>query len=190
MTTAAETSSWHFALVGTPNSGKTAVFNALTGGRQKVANYPGVTVERKAGSFSTPSGHRVNLIDLPGTYSLRARSPDEVVTRDAVLGKLAGEDAPDEPAVPGRLPGRLLDEVERDRTDQHACAEGHDQSDRAQADAEEQGDDGADHERRGGQGSPTERSPHLTSLYHGVDALGLADPLALLVRISCHPCDA
>jgi ferrous iron transport protein B len=65
MTTVAERSAWHFALVGTPNSGKTALFNALTGGRQKVANYPGVTVERKAGEFQTPAGHRVNLIDLP-----------------------------------------------------------------------------------------------------------------------------
>jgi ferrous iron transport protein B len=85
----------HFALVGTPNSGKTALFNALTGGRQKVANYPGVTVERKAGVIRTPGGHRVNLIDLPGTYSLRGRSPDEEVTRDVVLGRLADEPPPD-----------------------------------------------------------------------------------------------
>src|SRR5512146_3104306 len=83
------------ALVGNPNSGKTALFNALTGSRQKVANYPGVTVERKAGLFQTPAGRTVNLVDLPGTYSLRARSPDEEVTRDAVLGRLAGEDVPD-----------------------------------------------------------------------------------------------
>ena len=85
----------HFALIGTPNSGKTALFNALTGSRQKVANYPGVTVERKAGMFRTPSGHSVNLIDLPGTYSLRARSPDEEVTRDVVLGRFASEARPD-----------------------------------------------------------------------------------------------
>jgi len=64
------------ALVGNPNCGKTALFNALTGSRQKVANYPGVTVERKAGLLLTPAGRSVNLIDLPGTYSLRGRSPD------------------------------------------------------------------------------------------------------------------
>src|SRR5262245_41134618 len=85
----------YFALVGTPNSGKTALFNALTGSRQKVANYPGVTVERKAGVFQTASGHTVSLLDLPGTYSLRGRSPDEGITRDVVLGKLASEGAPD-----------------------------------------------------------------------------------------------
>jgi ferrous iron transport protein B len=95
MTAATETSAWRFALVGTPNSGKTALFNALTGSRQKVANYPGVTVERKAGVFETPSGHRVNLVDLPGTYSLRGRSPDEEITRDVVLGRLASETPPD-----------------------------------------------------------------------------------------------
>ena len=95
MTTAIETSAWRFALVGTPNSGKTALFNALTGSRQKVANYPGVTVERKAGVFHTASGHRVDLVDLPGTYSLRGRSPDEEITRDVVLGRIASEGAPD-----------------------------------------------------------------------------------------------
>lgn len=83
------------ALVGNPNSGKTALFNALTGARQKVANYAGVTVERKEGQLTTPGGKSVKVLDLPGTYSLRARSPDEVVTRDAVLGRLAGEAAPD-----------------------------------------------------------------------------------------------
>lgn len=83
------------ALVGNPNSGKTALFNALTGARQKVANYPGVTVERKAGMATTPQGRRVTILDLPGTYSLRARSPDEVVTRDVVLGRFAGEETPD-----------------------------------------------------------------------------------------------
>ena len=83
------------ALVGNPNSGKTALFNALTGSRQKVANYAGVTVERKEGVLTTPAGRQMRVLDLPGTYSLRARSPDEVVTRDAVLGRLAGELAPE-----------------------------------------------------------------------------------------------
>lgn len=87
--------SCHCALVGTPNSGKTALFNALTGSRQKVANYPGVTVERKAGVVHTPTGLCLKLVDLPGTYSLRARSPDEEITRDVVLGRLASESAPD-----------------------------------------------------------------------------------------------
>src|SRR5262252_2989809 len=95
MSTQTEICVLHFALVGTPNSGKTALFNALTGSRQKVANYPGVTVERKAGVLQTPSGRRVQLIDLPGTYSLRARSPDEEVTRDVVLGRFASETPPD-----------------------------------------------------------------------------------------------
>ena len=97
MSTAAATTPdpWHFALVGTPNSGKTALFNALTGSRQKVANYPGVTVERKAGLLLTPAGRSVNLIDLPGTYSLRGRSPDEEITRDVVLGRITSEIVPD-----------------------------------------------------------------------------------------------
>ena len=95
MTVMSETSLRHLALIGTPNSGKTALFNALTGSRQKVANYPGVTVERKAGAFQTPAGHRVHLVDLPGTYSLRGRSPDEEITRDVVLGRLSSETAPD-----------------------------------------------------------------------------------------------
>src|SRR5947207_14686643 len=82
------------ALVGNPNSGKTALFNALTGSRQKVANYPGVTVERKEGSFVTPQGRQVSLVDLPGTYSLRGRSPDEEITRDMVLGRTPGEALP------------------------------------------------------------------------------------------------
>ncbi len=83
------------ALVGNPNCGKTALFNALTGGRQKVANYPGVTVEKKIGRLATPAGRSVQILDLPGTYSLRARSPDEEITRDAVLGKIEGERAPE-----------------------------------------------------------------------------------------------
>jgi len=85
----------HLALVGTPNSGKTSLFNALTGSRQKVANYPGVTVERKEGFFVTPLGRQVSVVDLPGTYSLRGRSPDEEITRDIVLGRSAGETVPD-----------------------------------------------------------------------------------------------
>jgi ferrous iron transport protein B len=95
MTIATEPGARRFALVGTPNSGKTALFNALTGSRQKVANYPGVTVERKSGRFQTLSGHWVDLVDLPGTYSLRGRSPDEDITRDAVLGHLNNEPPPD-----------------------------------------------------------------------------------------------
>jgi ferrous iron transport protein B len=83
------------ALVGPPNCGKTALFNALTGSRQKVANYAGVTVERKEGAATTPSGLRVLVADLPGTYSLRARSPDEEVTRDVVLGRLRDAHPPD-----------------------------------------------------------------------------------------------
>jgi ferrous iron transport protein B len=89
------TASIRVALVGNPNAGKTAMFNALTGSRQKVANYAGVTVERKEGRLIAPSGRAISILDLPGTYSLRARSPDEVVTRDAVLGRLAGESPPD-----------------------------------------------------------------------------------------------
>ncbi|WP_296166720.1 ferrous iron transporter B [uncultured Brevundimonas sp.] len=83
------------ALVGNPNSGKTALFNALTGAHQKVANYAGVTVERKEGLIRATGGRTLSVLDLPGTYSLRARSPDEEVTRDAVLGKLVGEAEPD-----------------------------------------------------------------------------------------------
>jgi ferrous iron transport protein B len=94
MSVATKSSVFHFALVGTPNSGKTALFNALTGGRQKVANYPGVTVERKTGAIETPAGNRITLIDLPGTYSLRGRSPDEEITRDVVLGRLNSEPPP------------------------------------------------------------------------------------------------
>lgn len=75
------------ALVGAPNCGKTALFNALTGSRQKVGNYAGVTVERKKGVALTPGGRSLEIVDLPGTYSLRARSPDEEITRDVVLGR-------------------------------------------------------------------------------------------------------
>ena len=118
MTVSADVGIRHFALIGTPNSGKTALFNALTGSRQKVANYPGVTVERKTGLFRTPAGHSVNLIDLPGTYSLRARSPDEEVTRDFVLGRLNSETPPDlllcvADATNLRLALRLVMELKR-----------------------------------------------------------------------------
>lgn len=108
----------HLALVGTPNSGKTSLFNALTGSRQKVANYPGVTVERKEGFFVTPQGRQVSVVDLPGTYSLRGRSPDEEITRDFVLGKASGETVPDlvlcvADATNLRLTIRLLLELKR-----------------------------------------------------------------------------
>ncbi|GAA5048118.1 ferrous iron transporter B [Erythrobacter westpacificensis] len=83
------------ALVGNPNAGKSALFNALTGARQKIANYPGVTVERKAGRMFLPSGEPVELIDLPGSYSLDPASPDEEVTRQVVQGDFPGEPAPD-----------------------------------------------------------------------------------------------
>ena len=83
------------ALVGNPNCGKTALFNSLTGSRQKVANYAGVTVERKEGLLVTPKGRRVRILDLPGAYSLDALTPDERVTADIVHGRRAGESRPD-----------------------------------------------------------------------------------------------
>ncbi len=83
------------ALLGNPNCGKTALFNLLTGSRQKVANYAGVTVERKEGQVLTASGDRVMVLDLPGAYSLNALSADEAVTRDIVIGRRAGEPLPD-----------------------------------------------------------------------------------------------
>jgi ferrous iron transport protein B len=83
------------ALVGNPNCGKTALFNLLTGSRQKVANYAGVTVERKEGVAITPSGKRVRILDLPGLYSLEAATPDEQVTTDVLLGRRDGETKPD-----------------------------------------------------------------------------------------------
>ena len=84
------------ALVGVPNSGKTALFNRLTGSRQKVANYAGVTVERKEGSFIGPSRRRqYRVLDLPGSYSLTPTTLDEAITRDFLLGRLAGEAAPE-----------------------------------------------------------------------------------------------
>jgi ferrous iron transport protein B len=87
--------SLNLALVGTPNSGKTSLFNALTGSRQRAANYPGVTVERKSGTIQTPTGRGITLLDLPGTYSLRGRSPDEQITREVVFGEVPGERIPD-----------------------------------------------------------------------------------------------
>lgn len=83
------------ALVGNPNCGKTALFNLLTGSRQKVANYAGVTVERKEGKLTTPTGKALRVLDLPGTYSLHPRSPDERVTHDVLYGRARGEKRPD-----------------------------------------------------------------------------------------------
>ena len=86
---------WRIALVGNPNCGKTALFNLLTGARQKVANYAGVTVERKAGSARLPDGRTVTVIDLPGAYSLDPATPDEQVMLEVIEGRRAGEAAPD-----------------------------------------------------------------------------------------------
>ena len=82
------------ALVGNPNVGKSALFNALTGARQKVGNYPGVTVERKVGRMALGDGRPLELVDLPGTYSLDPQSPDEQVTRDVLFGRQEGERTP------------------------------------------------------------------------------------------------
>ncbi|CAM3095128.1 Ferrous iron transport protein B [Sphingomonas antarctica] len=97
------------ALVGNPNAGKSALFNALTGARQKVGNYPGVTVERHAGRLALPDGRPVELVDLPGTYSLTPSSPDERVTRDVVLGKQEGE----------RIPSAIVIVVDASNLDNH-----------------------------------------------------------------------
>ncbi|MCW1383949.1 ferrous iron transporter B [Novosphingobium sp. KCTC 2891] len=83
------------ALVGNPNAGKSALFNALTGARQKIANYPGVTVERKAGRMILPNGEPIELVDLPGSYGLQTTSPDEEVTRRVIMGEQAGQAQPD-----------------------------------------------------------------------------------------------
>ena len=99
------------ALVGNPNAGKSSLFNALTGARQKIANYPGVTVERKAGHASFADGRPISLIDLPGTYSLTPASLDEAVTRDVILGKQAGETRPD----------ALIIVVDAANLDNHLC---------------------------------------------------------------------
>lgn len=95
MTTATIPRSPIVALVGNPNCGKTALFNRLTGSRQKVANYAGVTVERKEGALITPGGKRVRLFDLPGAYGLEAETPDERVTIEVITGRFAQEDRPD-----------------------------------------------------------------------------------------------
>ena len=93
---AADASTLRLALVGNPNCGKTALFNQLTGSRQKVANYAGVTVERKEGRLhSAASGRHYAVLDLPGAYSLHAASLDEAVTRDVCRGFYPGEPAPD-----------------------------------------------------------------------------------------------
>ena len=83
------------ALVGVPNCGKTALFNRLTGSRQKVANYPGVTVERREGERINADGSPLRVLDLPGTYSLNPTTLDEAITRDVLLGRVAGEAVPD-----------------------------------------------------------------------------------------------
>ena len=84
-------SPWNVALVGNPNCGKTALFNLLTGARQTVANYAGVTVERKVGMLRLPSGHSLSVIDLPGVYSLHPATPDEEVTLEVIEGRRTGE---------------------------------------------------------------------------------------------------
>ncbi|NHZ41890.1 ferrous iron transporter B [Massilia aquatica] len=106
------------ALLGNPNCGKTALFNRLTGARQKVANYAGVTIERKEGSFTSPMGRAYKVLDLPGAYSLSATTPDEAITRDVVGGLRSGEQAPDAivcvvNATNLRLNLRLVLEVKR-----------------------------------------------------------------------------
>ena len=97
------------ALAGNPNAGKSALFNALTGARQKVGNYPGVTVERKSGRMTLADGRPVEMLDLPGTYSLEPSSPDEAVTHDVLLGKQPGE----------RLPSALLIVIDATNLDNH-----------------------------------------------------------------------
>ncbi len=89
------TPSLRIALVGVPNCGKTALFNRLTGSHQKVANYPGVTVERREGERAALDGRVMRILDLPGTYGLKPTTLDEAITRDVLLGRVAGESAPD-----------------------------------------------------------------------------------------------
>jgi ferrous iron transport protein B len=115
---AAADSVLRIALLGNPNCGKTALFNLLTGSRQKIANYAGVTVERKEGTFDTPSGQHVRVLDLPGAYSLNPLSQDETITRDVVLGNIDDEQTPDllvcvTDATNLRLNLRLVVEVKR-----------------------------------------------------------------------------
>ena len=95
LNTAHQAPLWNLALVGNPNCGKTALFNLLTGARQKVANYAGVTVERKVGLTRLRSGRTVSVIDLPGAYSLTPASPDEQITLEVIEGRRHGEAAPD-----------------------------------------------------------------------------------------------
>src|SRR3954447_21734600 len=83
------------ALAGNPNSGKTTIFNALTGLRQKVGNYPGVTVEKKTGRCRLDDGTWIDIIDLPGTYSVISRSPDEVVAMEVLRGLRKDTPPPD-----------------------------------------------------------------------------------------------
>jgi ferrous iron transport protein B len=97
------------ALVGNPNAGKSALFNALTGARQKTGNYPGVTVERHSGRLALDDGRPVELVDLPGTYSLDPASPDEAVTRNVVTGHQSGE----------RLPSALIIVIDASNLDNH-----------------------------------------------------------------------
>lgn len=95
MSTLATTAIQNIALVGNPNCGKTSLFNHLTGSKQKVANYAGVTVERKEGFITLPSKRQIRVLDLPGAYSLNAASPDEAITRAVCMGELASEQLPD-----------------------------------------------------------------------------------------------
>lgn len=88
-------SSLRLALVGAPNCGKSTLFNGLTGGRAKVANYPGATVEMRSGRFQTSAGHDIELIDLPGFYGFSPRSMDERVAVDTITGKASGAETPD-----------------------------------------------------------------------------------------------
>src|SRR3954453_12032358 len=85
----------HVALVGNPNTGKSTLFNALTGMRQRVGNYSGVTVERVEGRYRDADGHPVAVLDLPGTYSLSASSPDEEIALSVLLGRARGVAQPD-----------------------------------------------------------------------------------------------
>ncbi|RZT31885.1 ferrous iron transport protein B [Cupriavidus agavae] len=95
MSASPNASALRIALVGNPNCGKTALFNRLTGSRQKVANYAGVTVERKEGTFTSPAGRTVRILDLPGAYSLHSASLDEAITREVCMGQRPGEARPD-----------------------------------------------------------------------------------------------
>ena len=95
MDAAVEIKPLRVALVGVPNCGKTALFNRLTGSHQKVANYPGVTVERREGERATPDGRGLRVLDLPGTYDLSPTTLDEAITRDVLLGRLASAPAPE-----------------------------------------------------------------------------------------------